>query len=148
MLIEELLSRDCTRSAVPCTSKKRAIEIISELGAQRLGMESQDLFERLLAREKLGTTGIGGAIALPHGRIPDGHPATAVMLTLEHPIPFDAIDNQPVDLLFALFVPESQCKQHLQTLALIAKRLSDKNLCRQLRQASSDDELYALVIAP
>ena len=111
-------------------------------------MESQDLFERLLAREKLGTTGIGGAIALPHGRIPDGPPATAVMLTLEHPIPFDAIDNQPVDLLFALFVPESQCKQHLQTLALIAKRLSDKNLCRQLRQASSDDELYALVIAP
>ena len=107
MLIQDFLSRDCTKSAVPCSSKKRAIELISELAAQRLGLDEQELFERLLAREKMGSTGIGGAIAIPHGRIPDGHPLTAVFLTLEQAIAFDAIDNQPVDILFALLVPES-----------------------------------------
>ena len=98
MLIQDFLSRDCTKSAVPCSSKKRAIELISELAAQRLGLDEQELFERLLAREKMGSTGIGGAIAIPHGRIPDGHPLTAVFLTLEQAIAFYAIDNQPVDI--------------------------------------------------
>lgn len=148
MQIKDFLSRDCTRSAVPCTSKKRAIELISELAAQRLGLDAQELFERLLAREKMGSTGIGGAIAIPHGRIPDGHPLTAVFLTLEQPIPFDAIDNQPVDVLFALLVPESECKTHLGTLSLIASKLNDKSFCRQLRQEQSDEALYNLITAP
>lgn len=72
---------------------------------------------------------------------------TGVLLTLEQPIPFDAIDNQPVDILFALLVPESQCKQHLQTLGLIAKKLSDVP-CRQLRLAETDEMLYQLITAP
>ncbi|GAA4498469.1 PTS IIA-like nitrogen regulatory protein PtsN [Pseudaeromonas paramecii] len=148
MQLSDLLSGNCTKSAVPCSSKKRAIEIISELAAAQLGIDSQELFECLLAREKLGSTGIGGAIAIPHGRIPDELPVTGVLLTLEQPIPFDAIDNQPVDILFALLVPESQCKQHLQTLGLIAKKLSDKNLCRQLRLADNDEMLYQLITAP
>ncbi len=148
MLIQDFLSRDCTHGAVPCSSKKRAIELISELAARRLGLDEQDLFERLLAREKMGSTGIGGAIAIPHGRIPDGHPLTAVFLTLEQPIAFDAIDNQPVDILFALLVPESECKIHLKTLSLIASKLNDKTFCRQLRQAADDDALYQLMITP
>ena len=148
MLIQDFLSRDCTKSAVPCSSKKRAIELISELAAQRLGLDPQELFERLLAREKMGSTGIGGAIAIPHGRVPDGHPLTAVFLTLEQPISFDAIDNQPVDILFALLVPESECKVHLKTLSLIATKLNDKSFCRQLRQAADDEALYQLMIAP
>ena len=148
MLIQDFLSRDCTKSAVPCSSKKRAIELISELAAQRLGLDEQELFERLLAREKMGSTGIGGAIAIPHGRIPDGHPLTAVFLTLEQPIAFEAIDNQPVDILFALLVPESECKVHLKTLSLIATKLNDKSFCRQLRQAADDEALYQLMIAP
>ena len=148
MLIQDFLSRDCTKSAVPCSSKKRAIELISELAAQRLGLDVQELFERLLAREKMGSTGIGGAIAIPHGRIPDGHPLTAVFLTLDQGIAFDAIDNQPVDILFALLVPESECKTHLKTLSLIASKLNDKAFCRLLRQAESDEALYQLMIAP
>ena len=148
MLIQDFLSRDCTHGAVPCSSKKRAIELISELAARRLGLDEQDLFERLLAREKMGSTGIGGAIAIPHGRVPDGPPLTAVFLTLEQPIAFDAIDNQPVDILFALLVPESECKIHLKTLSLIASKLNDKTFCRQLRQAADDDALYQLMITP
>lgn len=148
MQIQDFLSRDCTRHAVPCSSKKRAIELISELASVRLGLDPQELFERLLAREKMGSTGIGGAIAIPHGRVPDGHPLTAVFLTLEQPIAFDAIDNQPVDILFALLVPESECKTHLKTLAMVAERLNDRAFCRQLRQADNDEALYELISAP
>ncbi|MGL5039116.1 MAG: PTS IIA-like nitrogen regulatory protein PtsN [Aeromonas sp.] len=145
MQLENILSQDCTKSAVPCTSKKRALEIISELAAQRLGTSRQALFECLLAREKMGSTGIGAGIAIPHGRIDDSYPPTAVLMTFAEPISFDAIDNQPVDLLFALLVPESECKQHLKTLSLMASKLADKAVCRQLRQAASDEELYQIM---
>ncbi|HDZ8979036.1 PTS IIA-like nitrogen regulatory protein PtsN [Aeromonas veronii] len=145
MQLEHILSRDCTKSAVPCTSKKRALEIISELAAERLGTSRQALFECLLAREKMGSTGIGAGIAIPHGRIDDEFPPTALLMTFAEPIPFDSIDNQPVDLLFALLVPESECKQHLKTLSLMASKLGDKAVCRQLRQATSDEELYQIM---
>lgn len=144
--ISDFLSLDCTRSAVPCTSKKRALEIISELAAPKLGLDIQVIFDSLQAREKMGTTGIGGAIAIPHGRISDGYALTGVFLSLDQPVAFDAIDNQPVDLLFALLVPESECKVHLKTLSLIAEKFSDKNFCRQLRQAESDEALYQQII--
>ncbi|MDN6019232.1 MAG: PTS sugar transporter subunit IIA, partial [Enterobacterales bacterium] len=71
--------------------------------------------------------------------------AIAVFIHLEQPISFDAIDNQPVDLLFALLVPADQCKTHLQTLAIMAQKLADKGVCRQLRSAQSDDELYKII---
>ena len=99
----------------------------------------------LAAREKMGSTGIGAGIAIPHGRIDDEFPPTAILMTFADPIPFDSIDNQPVDLLFALLVPESECKQHLKTLSLMASKLGDKAVCRQLRQATSDEELYQIM---
>ncbi|WP_116474430.1 PTS IIA-like nitrogen regulatory protein PtsN [Zobellella maritima] len=147
MEVADILSRDCTRSAVPCTSKKRALEIISELAAQHLNINSQQLFDCLLAREKMGTTGIGNGIAIPHGRIGNENKATAVLLTFAESVEFDAIDNQPVGLVFALLVPEKECKQHLKTLSLIAEKLSNKQVCKQLRQATSDDELYQIMIS-
>ncbi|MCC4264910.1 PTS IIA-like nitrogen regulatory protein PtsN [Oceanimonas baumannii] len=147
MEVADILSRDCTRSAVPCTSKKRALEIISELAAGHLNIGSQPLFDCLLAREKMGTTGIGNGIAIPHGRIGNDNKATAVLLTFAEPVEFDAIDNQPVGLVFALLVPEQECKQHLKTLSLIAEKLSNKQVCRQLRQAGSDEELYQIMIS-
>ncbi len=74
----------------------------------------------------MGSTGIGAGIAIPHGRIGDEFPPTAILMTFAEPIPFDSIDNQPVDLLFALLVPESECKQHLKTLSLMASKLGDR----------------------
>ena len=146
MQLEHILSRDCTKSAVPCTSKKRALEIISELAAERLGTSRQALFECLLAREKMGSTGIGNGIAIPHGKLEeDTLRAVGVFVQLETPIAFDAIDNQPVDLLFALLVPADQTKTHLHTLSLVAKRLADKAICRRLRAAQSDEELYEII---
>ena len=147
MDIKELLTPDCTLSAVSCSSKKRALEIISELAGQKLDLEPKVVFESLLTRERLGTTGVGAGIAIPHARISDDYPVTGIFIQCENAIDFNAIDNQPVDLLFVVLVPESQCSQHLKTLSLIAGKLSDKQICRQLRAAKTDAELFELICA-
>lgn len=104
------------------------------------------VFEAILTREKMGSTGIGNGIAIPHGKLEeDTLRAVGVFVQLETPIAFDAIDNQPVDLLFALLVPADQTKTHLHTLSLVAKRLADKTICRRLRAAQSDEELYQII---
>lgn len=92
----------------------------------------------------MGSTGIGNGIAIPHGKLEeDTLRAVGVFVQLETPIAFDAIDNQPVDLLFALLVPADQTKTHLHTLSLVAKRLADKTIC--LRAALNDEELYQII---
>lgn len=145
MQLSTILSLDCTKSAVLCTSKKRVLELISELAAQKLDQNPQKLFEALLGREKMGSTGIGNGVAIPHGRINGINQAIAVFIRCSEPIPFEAVDNQQVDLVFALFVPEELCKAHLSTLSYIAEKLSDKQRCRQLRNATSDAEFYEIV---
>ncbi|MGV3346518.1 PTS IIA-like nitrogen regulatory protein PtsN [Enterobacteriaceae bacterium LUAb1] len=144
--LSTVLSPACTRNNVHCQSKKRALEIISEYAAKELNLPYQTIFETLLTREKMGSTGIGNGIAIPHGKLEeDTLRAIGVFLHLEQPIYFDAIDNQPVDLLFALLVPAEQCKTHLHTLSLVAKQLADKNICRRLRNAQSNEELYEIM---
>jgi len=148
MQLSEVLSLDCTKSAVQCTSKKRALEIISEIAAKRTGHNSTELFECMLNREKMGSTGIGNGIAIPHGRMQEDSEvdqAVAVLVQCQAPIEFDAIDNRPVDLLFALLVPDAQCKTHLKTLSAMAERLNDKATLKQLRNAQSDQELYDII---
>lgn len=143
--LSSVLNRECTRSRVHCQSKKRATEIISELAAKQQPAASGG-FEAILTREKMGSTGIGNGIAIPHGKLEeDTLRAVGVFVQLETPIAFDAIDNQPVDLLFALLVPADQTKTHLHTLSLVAKRLADKTICRRLRAAQSDEELYQII---
>lgn len=145
--MRSILAMDCTLSAVQCNSKKRALEIVSSAAAQHLpGHSAYDLFERFLSREKLGSTGIGNGIAIPHGRLPSECKPVAVLVQFDEPINFDAIDNQPVDILFALLVPEQDCQLHLKTLALIAEKLSQKETLKQLRQATSDRQLYQVII--
>ncbi len=146
MQLSEVLSLDCTKSAVQCSSKKRALEIISEIAALHTGQNATELFECMLSREKMGSTGIGNGIAIPHARMSDSENAVAVLLQCEEPIEFDSIDNRPVELLFALLVPEDQCKEHLKTLACMAERLNDKQILKQLRNAASDQELYNIMV--
>ncbi|WP_341662668.1 PTS IIA-like nitrogen regulatory protein PtsN [Vibrio sp.] len=146
MRLSEILSLDCTKSAVQCTSKKRALEMISEIVAMRTGQNPTELFECMLSREKVGSTGIGNGIAIPHARMHSTDQAIAVLLQCESPIEFDSIDNRPVDLLFALLVPDAQCKEHLKTLSNMAERLNNKQVLKQLRKAKSDQELYDIVV--
>ena len=144
MQLSTILSLDCTKSAVQCTSKKRALELISEIAAPQLGQNPQALFESLLNREKMGSTGIGNGIAIPHGRLHNCDTAVAVLIQCQEPVEFDSIDNRPVDVLFALLVPDEQCKLHLKTLSSVAEKLNDKQILRQLRHAESDQELYQI----
>lgn len=144
--LSDVLNLQCTRNAVHCSSKKRALEIISELASAQLNLPQQDIFDAILIREKMGSTGIGNGIAIPHGKLDeDAQQAVGVFLHLNHPIDFDAIDNQPVDILFALLVPANLCKTHLQTLSFVAQKLADKTICRRLRSAQTDDELYQII---
>ncbi|MCE7537387.1 PTS IIA-like nitrogen regulatory protein PtsN [Aliivibrio fischeri] len=145
MQLSTILSLDCTKSAVQCTSKKRALELISEIAAPQIGQSPQELFESLLNREKMGSTGIGNGIAIPHGRMFNCDNAVAVLIQCQEPIEFDAIDNRPVDILFALLVPDEQCKLHLKTLSSVAEKLNDKQVLRQLRHAENDNELYQII---
>jgi|SRR5690554_42629 len=145
MDLREILSPDCTRSAVRDTSKKKILETISQLIASKLGGVSRDdVFDSLLQRERLGSTGIGLGIAIPHGRLTNASQPVAVLLTLASPIDFDAIDNQPVDIIFALLVPENEPEAHLKTLSEVAQRLDNRDICRKLRAATTDEELYTL----
>ncbi|MFM2486706.1 PTS IIA-like nitrogen regulatory protein PtsN [Celerinatantimonas yamalensis] len=145
MQLTQVLSKDCTHSISDCQSKKRALEIISELAATQLGISEKEIFDSLFGREKLGSTGIGQGIAIPHGRIEDSYPPTAIFIRCEHPISFDSIDKQPVDLIFALLVPGDENKQYLKILAAVAEKLHNKQICKSLRQADSDDDIYQII---
>lgn len=146
MEIKDILSPDCTSCAVKGSSKKRILQEISNLASAKLGnIDSMEVLSSLLCREKMGSTGIGNGIALPHGRLDHLDKTIAVAVTCAPAIEFDAIDDQKVDIFFAILVPKSQTEGHLQTLAMIATKLSDKQIIKHIRKAASNQELYELL---
>ena len=148
MKLSSLICQDCSKAAVLFNSKKRILEFISELAHNKLPyLAQQDILNALTAREKLGSTGIGRGIAIPHGRMSGVQEPLALILVSEAAINFDAIDNRPVDIFVALIVPDGDNKQHLKTLATIAEKLNDKEFCKQLRAAKSDNELYQVIVS-
>jgi len=145
MELSKILQPECTTCATP-GSKKKVLELISDLAAvQYPTLTSQEIFESLLAREKMGSTGIGNGIAIPHGRLTNITQPVAVLIKCEEPIAFDSIDKQPVDILFALLVPADQCEQHLSTLSAMAEKLNDKLILKQLRKTQDESELYQVI---
>ena len=132
---------------VPGGSKKRALEQIANLiSSQVPELEMQDVFEALIAREKLGSTGFGNGIAIPHCRLEGCETPVSALLHLEKPIDFDAIDGAPVDLLFVLLVPKAATDAHLELLRQIASMLDRKEVRDKLRSASSNEALYQVVL--
>lgn len=146
MKLQEILTLDCTSCAVPATSKKRILEQICQLAAGEIGnVDPCDLLDSLLDREKMGSTGIGNGIAIPHGRLNDTNKTVAVLMTTEEAIDFDAIDNREVDVFISLFVPEENCQDHLETLQSIARFFSDKNTIKQVRKCTDNKQLFNLI---
>ncbi len=144
MIISDIISLDRTECAVNCQSKKRIFEVISEIAVK--GNPQLDLthvLTAMLSREKMGSTGIGNGIAIPHGRIEGIEDIVAIIVTSEEPVQFDAIDDKPVDIFFALLVPSEQTQEHLQTLSSIARKLSDKEIVKAIREAASKDQIIA-----
>ena len=146
MKLQDILTPDCTLCAVSGSSKKRIFDIICATAEQRISeLSHQDLLDSLMKREQMGSTGIGNGLAIPHGRLIAGEQVIAVVVTTKQSIEFDSIDNQPVDIFVALFVPEKNCKEHLSTLQSIAQFFSDKGNSKKVRQCQSDQELYQLI---
>jgi PTS system nitrogen regulatory IIA component len=132
---------------VPGGSKKRVLEQIANLVARELpDLNGQDIYESLIAREKLGSTGFGNGIAIPHCRLPGCAAPISALLRLSTAVDFDAIDGVPVDLLFVLMVPEAATDEHLELLRQIASMLDRGDVRERLRQAPDSDTLYQVVV--
>jgi len=144
--LQDILTPECTLCSVSGASKKRVLDKICTIAESKIAEHgAYELLESLTAREKLGSTGIGNGIAIPHGRLPNAKSVVAVIVTTDTPVDFNAIDNKPVDIFIALFVPEAACEDHLITLQSIAKLFSDKQMAKQVRKCQSDEELFTLI---
>ena len=147
MNISEILAPDRVGSRADAASKKRALELLSSrLADNGETISSSDIFNSLLAREKLSSTGLGRGVALPHGRVKGLDRSLCAFLQLREGIDFDSNDDQPVDLLCALIVPEHSTDEHLQILAMLAEMFRNEDFCEKLRRASSSEELYRQLV--
>lgn len=147
MRIETLLSQNRTRCHIDCDSKRDALTELARLLANSIeGLDADDLLRRFQAREKLGSTGIGHGIAIPHCRLPAVGVAAGALITLSDAIEFESLDDEPVDVLFAMLVPEDAHDEHLKNLAELALQLSNADFRRQLRDAKNDQRLFETAI--
>ena len=128
--------------------KKEALQELSQQAAVLTGLHERTIFDVLLQREKLGTTGIGRGVAIPHGKMQEVKRLHGIFARLPKPIDFDAIDEQPVDLIFLLLAPESAGADHLKALARISRLLRDDAICAKLRGADDPEALFALLTVP
>jgi PTS system nitrogen regulatory IIA component len=148
MRIDTILTPERCFCKLPGVSKKRFLTTISERIAEQTGTLSADhIYSALLAREQLGSTGIGNGIAIPHCRVAACKSITGALVTLSEGIDFDAIDSRSVDLLFVLIVPVEEMAEHLKVLGSLAALFHQQDLCRRLRQAESAEELYRIATA-
>jgi len=149
MLDSDLLSPSRILAGVRINSRKRLLELISEtLAKKNKELNPREIFESLCAREHLGSTALGNGVAIPHGRISGIRDVEVIFLQLIKPLPFDADDGKPVDLIFALAVPKQCTEDHSKLLSSIADRFSDSEFLQQLRQATDTNELWQLLSSP
>jgi len=143
--ISDLITPSTIVPSLKVTSKKQALQELARHGAEITGLGEREIFEVLLERERLGTTGVGGGVAIPHGKLPGITGLQGVFARLEQPIDFDAIDEQPVDLIFLLLAPEAAGADHLKALARVSRQLRDREMCEKLRGSDTAEALYALL---
>ncbi len=145
MELTDLLTPECVVANLKATSKKQALQELSKRIADVIDHNERDIFDILLEREKLGTTGVGDGIAIPHGKLESLEKLHGFFARLERPVDFDSIDERPVDLIFLLLAPESAGADHLKALAQVSRLLRDKTNCDKLRGSDSPEALYALI---
>lgn len=143
-LIGKILPQQNVLADMDVSSKKRLFEQVGLLVENSHGIARSEIFDSLFAREKLGSTGLGQGVAIPHGRVKGLKEATGVFIRLANPIPFDAPDGKPVNLLFVLLVPEQATDLHLQVLSELAQLFSSRSL-REKMVSCDTDTLYALL---
>ena len=148
MDIANLLSPEGVIPRLHATSKKQALQELARHAAALTGLHERTIFDVLLERERLGTTGVGNGIAIPHGTLPKLGRLFGLFARLERPIDFEALDGQPVDLCFLLLAPEAAGADHLKALARVARLLRDAEIARKLRESRDADAIYAVLAIP
>lgn len=139
------LTSDTVRASLKVGSKKQALQEIATILAGAHDLPEREIFDTLLERERLGSTAVGRGIAIPHGKLPGLEQVVGAFVKLDRPIDFDALDDQPVDLVFAMLAPVGAGADHLKSLARVSRLLKEQALCEKLRGAESADALYALL---
>lgn len=144
-MLHDLLSSEAVIPALKASTKKQAIQHLAAQAADLWRLAERDVFETLLQRERLGSTGIGNGIAIPHGKLPAIHQPVGLFARLEKPIDFDSVDGEPVDLMFLLLAPEEAGADHLKALARVARVLRDPAVTAQLRATRDPAALHVLL---
>lgn len=146
MQIGDLLDRNAIALRVSAANKRQALAVIAEIAARNLGHDAADILDALAEREQAGSTGVGHGVAAPHARLPGLQRMRGVFVRLEQPVAFEAVDDLPVDLIFALFAPQDAGSEHLRALARVSRLLRQAELREQLRQARTADAIHALLV--
>ncbi len=145
MKIKEILKSDCVLVEKTASTKKQLLEKLAYLAAEKTNLDSMVILNALVERERLGTTGIGHGVALPHTRL-EGLKEIFCAFMKTKPVQFDAVDNKPVDLLFLLLVPENAGADHLKALAALSRLLRDEKTTEKLRKSDLPKELYSTIL--
>jgi PTS system nitrogen regulatory IIA component len=148
MDLSDLLKPEAVLPSLDAQSKKQALHEVCSAAARQTGLGEREILETILQRERLGSTGVGQGVAIPHGKLRNLNTLVGVFARLSHPVDFDSLDDQPVDLVFALLAPEGAGADHLKALARIARVLRDPQVAQRLRVAADAKELYAVLTAP
>ena len=146
--LADLIDRDAIIPALKANSKKKLLQDLSVPAGRRTGVPERRIFETILQRERLGSTGVGNGIAIPHGKLPGVERMSGIFARLVTPVEFDAIDNAPVDLVFLLLAPENAGADHLKALSRIARTLRDPVRVERLRATDDPDALLAVLSEP
>ncbi|MBL4690769.1 MAG: PTS IIA-like nitrogen regulatory protein PtsN [Rhodospirillales bacterium] len=146
MEISDLLAPEGVSADLKATSKKQALQDLARRASEVSELPERAIFDVLMERERLGTTGVGNGIAIPHGKLPNLDRLHGFFARLNQPIDFQAIDERPVDLIFVLLAPETAGADHLKALARISRLLRDQAVCEKLRGTDGAEALYAILI--
>lgn len=147
MQLSKILQSNAVKSIASCTSKKRLFHDIGEMAETCYGLKPSAVIDALIDRENLGPTGVGHGVALPHARLAGVDDVKGIFLRLEKPLNFEAVDRQPVDLVFALIAPENAGVDHLKALALVSRTFRDASICAKLRANSDPVTLFTILTA-
>jgi PTS system nitrogen regulatory IIA component len=145
MPLNDILTADAVFPALPSANKKQVLQELAAHAARLTGRAEREIFEVLLQRERLGSTGIGNGVAIPHGKLPRLERLLALFARLQKPIEFESLDGQPVDLVVLLLAPEGAGADHLKALARIARMLRDPATAARLRANSDAAEIYRIL---
>jgi len=148
MPLNDLVAHNAIIPALKVNGKKQILQELAAKAAELCGLNERTIFEILLQREKLGSTGVGNGIAIPHGKLPQLTKLFGLFARLERPADFESLDGQPVDLVFLLLAPEGAGADHLKALARVARLLRDPEVARKLRDSRDADALYAVLTLP